>query len=86
MNLTISEGNKYPNITSSWQTYWDELSTFFKYPDTVRKLIYTTSTIESLNTTIKKKTKSKGSFPTEESTLKVMYLGYTVETRKMEYV
>ena len=67
-------GKKYPNITNSWQMHWAELSTFFKYPDAVRKLIYTTNPIESLNATIKRKTKSKGSFPTEESAFKVMYL------------
>ena len=67
-------GEKYPNITASWQTNWAELSTFFKYPDAVRKLIYTTNPIESLNATIKRKTKSKGSFPTEASAFKVMYL------------
>lgn len=67
-------GKKYPNITASWQTHWAELSTFFKYPDSVRKLIYTTNPIESLNATIKRKTKSKGSFPTIESAFKVMYL------------
>jgi transposase-like protein len=51
-----------------------ELSTFFKYPETVRKLIYTTNPIESLNATIKRKIKSKGSFPTQASAFKVMYL------------
>lgn len=67
-------GKKYPNITASWQTHWAELSTFFKYPDAVRKLIYTTNPIESLNATIKRKTKSKSSFPTVESAFKVMFL------------
>jgi transposase-like protein len=67
-------GKKYPNITASWLSNWAELATFFKYPDSVRKLIYTTNPIESLNATIKRKTKSKGSFPTIESAFKVMYL------------
>jgi len=67
-------GKKYPNITASWLTHWEELATFFKYPESVRKLIYTTNPIESLNATIKSKTKSKGSFPTEASAFKVMYL------------
>ena len=66
--------NKYPNITASWLNNWSELSTFFKYPDAVRKLIYTTNPIESLNATIKRKTKSKGSFPTIESAFKMLYL------------
>ncbi len=75
-------GKKYPNITASWQTHWDELSTFFKYPDAVRKLIYTTNPIESLNATIKKKTKSKGSFPTEASAFKVIYLATQEQQNK----
>jgi len=75
-------GKKYPNITASWQTHWNELSTFFKYPDSVRKLIYTTNPIESLNATIKRKTKSKGSFPTVESAFKVMYLATQEQQNK----
>jgi len=75
-------GKKYPNITASWQTHWAELSTFFKYPDAVRKLIYTTKPIESLNATIKRKTKSKGSFPTEASAFKVMYLATQEQQNK----
>ena len=67
-------GKKYPNITISWTTHWNELATFFKYPDSVRKLIYTTNPIESLNASIKRKTKSKGSFPTIESAFKLLYL------------
>ncbi len=65
---------KYPNIAKSWHNHWSELSTFFKYPQSVRTLIYTTNPIESLNAIIKKKTKSKGSFPTQGSALKMVYL------------
>lgn len=75
-------GKKYPNITVSWTNNWSELSTFFKYPDAVRKLIYTTNPIESLNATIKRKTKSKGSFPTEDSAFKVMYLATQEQQNK----
>ena len=75
-------GNKYPNIALSWINHWSELSTFFKYPDSVRKLIYTTNPIESLNATIKRKTKSKGSFPTEDSAFKVMYLATQEQQNK----
>jgi transposase-like protein len=75
-------GKKYPNITASWTTHWAELSTFFKYPDSVRKLIYTTNPIESLNATIKRKTKSKGSFPTEDSAFKVIYLATQEQQNK----
>ncbi len=75
-------GKKYPNITVSWTNHWSELSTFFKYPDSVRKLIYTTNPIESLNAAIKRKTKSKGSFPTEDSAFKVMYLACAEQQNK----
>jgi len=77
-------GKKYPNIAVSWTNHWAELSTFFKYPDSVRKLIYTTNPIESLNATIKRKTKSKGSFPTEDSAFKVMYLAISEQQNKWE--
>ena len=59
-----------------------QLDTFFKYPDAVRKLIYTTNPIESLNATIKRKTKSKASFPSEESAFKVMYLATQEQQEK----
>jgi len=67
-------GKKYPNIAQSWTNNWDELATFFKYPQAIRTLIYTTNPIESLNSTIKRKTKTKGSFPTMESAFKTLYL------------
>ncbi len=64
---------KYPHIYDSWKRNWDELSTFFKYPKAVRKLIYTTNLIESLNSIIKRKTKQKGSFPSKEAAFKVLF-------------
>ena len=67
-------GEKYPHIYQSWTNNWGELSTFYKYPEAVKKLIYTTNPIESLNSAIKRKTKSKGSFPTIESAFKMLYV------------
>ena len=67
-------GKKYPHITQSWTNHWNELSTFFKYPKPIQTLIYTTNPIESLNSSIKRRTKSKGSFPTIDSAFKVLYL------------
>jgi len=75
-------GKKYPNITVSWTNHWNELATFFKYPQAVRTLIYTTNPIESLNSTIKRKTKSKGSFPTVESAFKVLYMAICQQQEK----
>lgn len=67
-------GQKYPHIAQSWINNWNELTTFFKYPQAIKTLIYTTNPIESLNSTIKRKTKSKGSFPTIDSAFKMLYL------------
>jgi len=67
-------GDKYPHIAQSWTNHWNELATFFKYPKPIRKLIYTTNPIESLNSSIKRRTKSKGSFPTIDAAFKVLYL------------
>ena len=67
-------GKKYPHILQSWLNNWNELSTFFKYPKSIQTLIYTTNPIESLNANIKRKTNSKGSFPTIDSAFKMLYM------------
>ena len=67
-------GKKYPLSVKSWYNNWDELSTFFKYPQEIRTIIYTTNTIESYNRKLRKITKSKGSFPTDNALLKLLYL------------
>ena len=55
--------NKYPNAVKSWEDNWDNLSTFFAFPDNIRKIIYTTNVIESLNSQFRKVTKTKLIFP-----------------------
>lgn len=67
-------GRKYPHVVSSWRRNWPELSTFFKYPEEVRKLIYTTNPIESLNSRVRKSVSGKRVFPTEASLFKALYL------------
>ena len=67
-------GKKYPHILQSWLNNWNELATFFKYPKSIQTLIYTTNPIESLNANIKRKTNSKGSFPTIDSAFKMLYM------------
>lgn len=67
-------GQKYPHVVSSWRRNWPELSTFFKYPPEVRKLIYTTNPIESLNSRVRKSVKGKSVFPTETALFKALYL------------
>ncbi|SFL54154.1 Transposase (or an inactivated derivative) [Paenibacillus sp. 1_12] len=75
-------GSKYPLIIRSWRTNWDELATFFKYPPEIRKLIYTTNIIESYHRQLRKVTKGKSIFPTDEALLKMLYLATMDVTRK----
>ncbi|KUP25211.1 MULTISPECIES: IS256 family transposase [Paenibacillus] len=75
-------GAKYPLIIRSWRTNWDELATFFKYPPEIRKLIYTTNMIESYHRQLRKVTKGKSIFPTDEALLKMLYLATVDVTRK----
>ncbi|MDE7382717.1 MAG: IS256 family transposase [Treponemataceae bacterium] len=65
---------KYPMIQASWERNWNELAEFFNYPGEVRRAIYTTNAIESLNFSLRKVTRNKSSFPDDESIYKVMYL------------
>ena len=67
-------GQKYPSIAPSWQRAWQEVIPFFAFPPAVRKIIYTTNAIESLNRVIGKTTKTRGSFPTDEAATKLIYL------------
>jgi len=65
---------KYPTIADSWERNWESLIPFLSYPDYIRKAIYTTNAIESLNRSLRKVTKNRGSFPNDESALKLLYL------------
>ena len=65
---------KYPKISQSWRANWANLSTYFKYPQEVRRLIYTTNAIEGFNRQLRKVTKAKSIFPTDDSLLKMLYL------------
>lgn len=67
-------GKKYPMVVKSWRTNWAELATFFKYPPEIRKIIYTTNIIESYHRQLRKVTKGKSVFPSDESLLKMLYL------------
>jgi transposase-like protein len=73
---------KYPKIADSWRANWVNLSTYFKYPPEVRTLIYTTNAIEGFNRQLRKVTKSKGVFPTDDSLLKMLYLAMIDITKK----
>lgn len=70
-------GKKYPAVIRSWRNNWDKLSTFFKYPEEIRRLIYTTNTIEGYHRQIRKVTKTKGGFTSDIALLKLIYLAST---------
>lgn len=73
---------KYPKISKSWRENWANLSTYFKYPKEVRRLIYTTNTMEGFNRQLRKVTKSKAVFPTDDSLFKMLYLAMMDITKK----
>jgi transposase-like protein len=75
-------GVKYPKIAKSWRDNWANLSTYFKYPEAVRRIIYTTNAIEGFNRQLRKVTKSKTVFPTDDSLLKMLYLATMDITKK----
>ena len=66
---------RYPNISQIWRRNWDQVTPFFAYPAEIRKVIYTTNAVESLNMSLRKVIKTRGSFPNEEAALKLLYLG-----------
>lgn len=67
-------GSKYPNAVRSWRNNGEELSAFFKYPQEIRKIIYTTNAIENFNRQLRKVTKTKSAYPSDESLMKSLYL------------
>lgn len=68
-------GLKYPIVIQSWRNKWENLSSYFKYPEDIRRIIYTTNIIESVHRQFRKLTKTKGAFPNENSLLKLLYMG-----------
>ena len=73
---------KYPTIADSWERNWEGLIPFLSYPDYIRKAIYTTNAIESLNRSLRKVSKTRGSFPNDESALKLLYLALSNISKK----
>ena len=74
--------SKYPMIRRSWETHWNDLNEFFQYPDEIRRVIYTTNAIESLNSSLRKVTKNRAAFPDEDSIYKIMYLAINKASQK----
>ena len=75
-------GDKYPQIIRSWRNHWENLNTLFNYPEDIRRAIYTTNAIESLNSVIRKSIKTRKLFPTDDSAKKVIYLAIMSASKK----
>ena len=73
--LEAKWGEKYPIVIRSWRRKWQNLSVYFRYPEPIRKVIYTTNSIEAIHRQFRKLTKTKGAFPNDNSLLKLLYLG-----------
>lgn len=74
--------DKYPHISRSWRTHWPNLNTLFRYPEDIRRAIYTTNAIESLNSVIRKAINKRKLFPTDDSARKVLYLAIMDASKK----
>jgi len=77
---------KYPSISALWRRNWQGVIPFFQFPPEIRKIVYTTNAVESLNMSLRKAIKTRGAFPSEEAALKVMYLALRNLARKWETV
>jgi transposase-like protein len=74
LQLGETWGGKYAMAVRSWENNWDSLATFFDYPDQIRRLIYTTNAIEGYHRQLRKVTKTKGAFPTDQAVRKLLSL------------
>ena len=81
-NLEEKWGKRYPIVIQSWKNKWENLSSYFKYPEDIKRIIYTTNIIESVHRQFRKLTKTKGAFPNENSLLKLLYMGIQNASKK----
>lgn len=75
-------GEKYPVIVRSWRQNWEKITPFLNFPADIRRVIYTTNIVESLNATLRKSVRNRGHFTTEESLMKVLYLAISGVSKK----
>ena len=73
---------KFPSISAAWLKNWERLTPFFAYPEDIRRVIYTTNAIESMNMTLRKVIKNKRVFPSDESVYKLLYLAINNVSKK----
>ncbi len=80
--MIYSGRTKYPQISRSWKAHWPNLITLFDYPEDIRRVIYTTNAIESVNSVIRKAIKNRRLFPNDDSAMKVIYLAIQSASKK----
>jgi len=81
-DFELSWGDKYPVIVKSWRANWEKIIPFMQFPLEIRKVIYTTNIVESLNSTLRKTVRNRGHFPTENALMKVLYLAIQGVSKK----
>ncbi len=81
-NFSNRWDDKYPQISRSWHSHWHNLNTLFGYPEDIRRAIYTTNAIESMNSVVRKAIKKRKLFPTDDSAMKVVYLTVQQTSKK----
>lgn len=81
-DFELTWGDKYPIIVKSWRSNWEKITPFMQFPAEIRKVIYTTNIVESLNNTLRKSVRNRGHFPTEDALMKVLYLAIKGVSKK----
>jgi putative transposase len=77
---------KYPTISESWKRNWSRVIPFLAYPPAIRRVVYTTNAVESLNAQLRRAVRSRGSFPNEEAALKVLFLAVSRAVKKWSWL
>ncbi len=81
-DFELTWGDKYQIIVKSWRNNWEKITPFMQFPIEIRKVIYTTNIVESLNNTLRKSVRNRGHFPTEDALMKVLYLAINGVSKK----
>jgi putative transposase len=81
-DFELTWNDKYPIIVKSWRNNWDKITPFLQFPPEIRRVIYTTNIVESLNNTLRKAVRNRGHFPTEDALMKVLYLAIKCVSKK----
>lgn len=85
-NLSEKWGSKYPTIEPIWRRNWERVTPFFAFPAEIRRIIYTTNAVESLNMSLRKIIKTRGAFPSEEAGLKLLFMALSNVVKRWETV